>query len=211
MSASDVDTFFDELEVWGAECLALRTIALDVGLTEEWKWKQPCYTHAGKNVAMVSPFKNYASLSFFQGVLLTDSAQRLTVPGKDSQSARQWRFDSAEQIGNDRELIAAYLREAMDHVDAGTSVPFTAKDELVFPDELLERFQTIPGLEEAFRSLTPGRQRGFILNIESAKQSKTRLARVDKHTDRILAGKGIHDCVCGKSTKMPRCDGSHAR
>lgn len=209
--ARDVDDFFDGLEAWGEECRRLRLIALATGLAEEWKWKQPCYTHAGKNVAMISPFKKYASLSFFQGVLLKDEATLLTTPGKDSQSARQWRFASVEEIAQHEATIAEYLSEAMGHVDAGTKVDFSAKDELVLPDELIERFQTVDGLEDAFMALTPGRQRGFILHIDGAKQSATRRARVDKHIERILAGKGIHDCICGKSARMPRCDGSHAR
>lgn len=208
---AEVDDFFDGLTMWAEECRALRAIVLTSRATETWKWKQPCYTHNGKNVAMISPFKNYASLSFFQGVLLSDDAKLLTTPGKDSQSARQWRFHSVEEVEEHRETIAAYITEAMGHVDLGTNVEFSAKDELVYPDELIDAFEAVDGLEDAFLSLTPGRQRGYVLFIEGAKQTATRAGRVDKHVARILAGKGIHDCHCGKSERMPRCDGSHAR
>ena len=211
MSLPEVDAFFAELDDWADECRALRPLVLAAGVAEEWKWKQPCYTHGGKNVAMISPFKHHASLSFFQGVLLADSAGLLTPPGKDSQSARQWRFTCVEEIEQQAASITAYVAEAMRLVDAGTAVDFSAKDELELPDELVERFEGVPGLEDAFMNLTPGRQRGFVLHIAGAKQSATRSARVDKHLDRILAGKGIHDCICGKSDRMPRCDGSHAR
>jgi len=211
MSRPEVDAFFAELDAWADECRALRTILVDAGLTETWKWKQPCYTHTDKNVAMISPFKNHASLSFFQGVLLTDEAGLLTVPGKDSQSARQWRFTSVEDIAAHRSTVVAYLEEAVRHVDEGTAVDFTAKDALELPAELVARFADVDGLEEAFMGLTPGRQRGFVLHIDGAKQSATRSARVEKHLDRILAGRGIHDCICGKSARMPRCDGSHSR
>lgn len=208
---TEVDNFFDELDLWADECRALRSSVLAAGLIETWKWKQPCYTHLGKNVAMISPFKNYASLSFFQGVLLADEGKVLSSPGKDSQSARQWRFGSVEEIQDHAALIGAYIAEAMGHVDAGTKVAFPAKEKLAFPDELIDKFQSVTGLEEAFLSLTPGRQRGYVLFIEGAKQSATRAGRVDKHIERILAGKGIHDCYCGKSERMPRCDGSHAQ
>ena len=90
-------------------------------------------------------------------------------------------------------------------------VEFTAKDELELPDELVDRFEDVAGLEDAFFALTPGRQRGFVLHISGAKQSATRASRVEGHIERILAGKGIHDCVCGRSARMPRCDGSHSR
>jgi len=209
--ATDVDNFFDEMTLWGDACRELRAIALASGLVEGWKWKQPCYTHAGKNVAMISPFKNYASLSFFQGALLKDEARLLTTPGKNSQSARQWRFVSVAEVEEHRDVVAAYLAEAIGHVDEGRVVEFAAKDQLVLPAELLNRFRTVDGLEDAFAALTPGRQRGYVLFIDGAKQATTRYGRIDKHVERILAGKGIHDCHCGLSERMPRCDGSHAR
>lgn len=209
--ATEIDGFFADAEQWREEMLALRPLVVASGLHEEWKWRQPCYTHRGKNVVMIAPFKSHCTLSFFQGVLLSDTEGLLTSPGKDSQSARQWRFTSVEEIVRRSDTIAAYLDEAMGHVDAGTAVEFTAKDTLQLPDELIERFDQVDGLEDAFHDLTPGRQRGFVLHINGAKKSSTRSSRVDGHVDRILAGKGIHDCVCGKSARLPRCDGSHSR
>ena len=63
--------------------------------------------------------------------------------------------------------------------------------------------------KKAFEGLTPGRQRAYNLYFTAAKQSKTRVDRIEKYTERILSGKGINDCVCGKSKRMPNCDGSH--
>jgi uncharacterized protein YdeI (YjbR/CyaY-like superfamily) len=50
-----------------------------------------------------------------------------------------------------------------------------------------------PKLRTAFEALTPGRQRGYLLYFSSAKQSKTRMARVEKSLKQILAGKGMDD------------------
>lgn len=211
MSSTAIEAFFDDAPTWRNEMTTLRPLVLAAGLDEDWKWKQPCYTAAGKNVVMIAPFARYCALAFFQGVLLDDPAGLLVTPGANSQSARQLRFTSVDEIEEHREAIDAFLAEAVTHAEQGTAVSFTAKDELVLPAELLERFDTVDGLEAAFTALTPGRQRGFVLHIDGAKKQSTRLARVDKHTERILAGKGIHDCVCGKSARMPRCDGSHAR
>jgi len=41
--------------------------------------------------------------------------------------------------------------------------------------------------------LTPGRQRAYLLHFSSAKQAKTREARVEKCTPQILKGKGMDD------------------
>ncbi|MFW2383934.1 MAG: DUF1801 domain-containing protein [Acidimicrobiales bacterium] len=208
---SQIEGFFASADQWPDVVNVLRKLVLAAGLVEEWKWRQPCYTHNGKNVVMIAPFAEYCALAFFQGVLLTDHDRLLVAPGKDSQSARQLRFTSSTEVAEHEAIIAAYLTEAMGHVDAGTRVEFSAKEDLELPVELVDKFDEVDGLEEAFMALTPGRQRGFVLQISGAKQSSTRNARVEKHIERIMAGKGIHDCICGKSGRMPRCDGSHAR
>ena len=64
-------------------------------------------------------------------------------------------------------------------------------------------------LKKAFEALTPGRQRAYNLFFNAAKQSATRYSRIDSYTERILNKKGINDCVCGLSKRMPGCDGSH--
>ena len=64
-------------------------------------------------------------------------------------------------------------------------------------------------LQTAFKNLTPGRQRGYLLHFSKPKQSKTRESRIAKNIERILKGQGLNDCICGFSKRMPNCDGSH--
>lgn len=45
-------------------------------------------------------------------------------------------------------------------------------------------------LGQAFYALTPGRQRSYVINLNSAKKLETRIARIIKFRDKILAGKG---------------------
>ncbi|MBM4252991.1 MAG: hypothetical protein FJ146_13545 [Deltaproteobacteria bacterium] len=61
------------------------------------------------------------------------------------------------------------------------------------PDELREAFRKSARLEAAFKALTPGRQRAYVLHISGAKQAATRKARIAKLKPRILAGKGLND------------------
>ena len=45
-------------------------------------------------------------------------------------------------------------------------------------------------LAEAFHALTPGRRKSYMFALNQAKQTATRVARIEKFRDRIIAGKG---------------------
>ncbi len=178
---------------WQAELQLLRSIALDCGLTEELKWKAPCYTYAKHNVAMISALKDCATLSFFKGALLEDPHGILVRLGPNCQAARLVRFTSVQSIREREQAIKALLRSAIEVESSGKKVEFIAKDKLVFPEELERKFDASPSLRSAFEALTPGRRRGYILYFAAAKQSKTREARIEKWTPQILKGLGMHD------------------
>lgn len=204
-----VDNFFAKLTNWRDELEQLRMIVLDCGLVEQLKWGQPCYMYGKSNVLMIAPFKDNCVISFFKGALLSDSAGLLVKPGEDSQSFRIIRFRSVDEVVRVSHHIKAYIYEAIEVEKAGLVVPKKPHEDYVLPEELLQKFDEVPGLKSAFEALTPGRQRAYILHFSSAKQSATRTARIESYQDRILNGKGITDCVCGMSKKMPGCDGSH--
>jgi uncharacterized protein YdeI (YjbR/CyaY-like superfamily) len=171
----------------------MRKIVWECGLTEELKWKAPCYTQDGKNILMVGAFKNHAVISFFKGVLLSDAKGILEKPGENSQSARLIRFDSVDAIRDLEADLKAFIAQAIQVEQAGTKVDFSAKDEIVIPSELERKFDSLPALRDAFFALTPGRQRGYVLYFQNAKQTKTRVARIEKYVPRILEGLGFHD------------------
>jgi uncharacterized protein YdeI (YjbR/CyaY-like superfamily) len=84
-----------------------------------------------------------------------------------------------------------------------------AHDEYEVVPEFEVKLAEDQGLKTAFYALTPGRQRGYLLHFSNAKQSSTRLNRIEQVRSRILKGKGMTDCICGLSKRMPNCDGSH--
>mgnify|MGYP002713075829 CR=1 FL=1 len=178
---------------WRNELIKLRSIVLDCGLTEELKWGVPCYTYKKANVAIVSAFKEYCAISFFKGVLLQDEHKLLDKPGDNTQSARIIKIISARQIEELESIIKAYVYEAIEVEKAGLKVDFKEKHELEYPEELLIKFNENSSLKTAFEALTPGRQRGYILHFTQPKQSKTRTARIEKYTDKIMAGLGFFD------------------
>jgi uncharacterized protein YdeI (YjbR/CyaY-like superfamily) len=141
--------------------------------------------------------------------LLQDNNSLLSKPGENSQAMRFLKFTNVKEIQELKSVIKNYIYEAIEIEKAGLKVVFKSNTEL----ELAEEFQIIldknPALNTAFKALTPGRQRAYNLYFSAPKQSKTRQSRIENYIPRILNGKGINDCVCGMSKKMPSCDGSH--
>jgi uncharacterized protein YdeI (YjbR/CyaY-like superfamily) len=174
-------TWRDELETW-------RAIVLESELTEEWKWRAPCYTLEAKNVAILGGLKEYCALSFFRGALLKDPDGILTAPGKNTQAGRLVRFNEVRQIVELEPVLQAYIAEAVAVEKAGLTVDFKQKRELVLPDELHAAFDERPELKAAFHALTPGRQRACVLHFSGAKRSATRRSRVEKCAPRTLDG-----------------------
>lgn len=194
MSGADprVEAFFAAQTQWRQELTALRTILIAGGLTEDFKWRSPVYTFGGANVAILWGFKDHAALGFFKGVLLKDDAGLLEAPGENSRSARLMKFTAADQVTQAGPAICDFVRQAIDAERAGLKVAFP-KDDLPYPDELIDRLDENPDLRAAFEALTPGRRRGYVLHFSQPKQAATRTARIAKYAPRILAGKGMND------------------
>ena len=204
-----VDQFLEKETRWKEELSALREIVLSTGLTEEYKWKQPCYTHEGSNVLILGSFKASCVISFFKGALLNDKDGLLEFAGEHSQSAKLLRFTSVEEVVRLKHKILGFIKAAIELENMGVKVPKGSAPELLIPDELKEKWKKDNAFEKAFLSLSPGRQRAYLMFFTAAKQPATRMTRIEKYIPRILQGKGINDCVCGLSKKMPGCDGSH--
>jgi len=171
----------------------LRAIVLSCPLTEELKWGKPCYTFEGKNIVLIIGFKEYCALLLGKGALLKDPKGILVKAGENTQAARQIRFTDLGQITKLAGTLKAYLQEAIAAEKAGLEVAYKKISEYAIPEELQARFDEMPALKKAFQSLTPGRQRFYLMHFSSAKQSTTRIARIEKCTPQILAGKGMND------------------
>lgn len=209
MSKAEIEVYFNDAPLWQKEMKALRAILQNLDIEETYKWKQPCYVSDGKNICIIGAFKAYCVVSFFKGALLQDRENVLEAPGKNSQATKMLRFTSLQAIEADKDLIIEYVNEAIAIEEAGLRVAFKDASTYTIVPELQAFFDEISEFKSAFYALTPGRQKGYLLHFEAAKHSKTRLQRIEKAMDRIYAGKGIQDCICGHSKRMPRCDGSH--
>ena len=188
-----VDDRLQRTTRWRDEFTLLRDIALASGLDEDVKWGSPCYTLDGKNVALIHGFKDYCAVLFFKGALMKDPLGRLIQQTDAVQAARQMRFTSAAEIGRSREVLLAYIHEAAAIEASGQKVAFKSTQAFEVPAEFQSALDGDLALKKAFEALTPGRQRAYLLHIGSAKQAKTRAARVEKSAPRILEGKGLDD------------------
>lgn len=205
----ELELYFSNLGLFKPILNNLRNILLSCGLIEEVKWKVPCYTYKGKNIVVLGEFKDNCTLSFFKGSLLQDSDGFLTKPGENSNVFRIIRFKSMDDFINVEPFLKAYIFEAIEIEKSGAKLPSIDIATMEIPDELTQNFKRNEQFKKAFESLTPGRQRAYIMFFSAAKNAQTRLDRIEKFKNQIMDGKGMNDCTCGLSRKMPACDGSH--
>lgn len=182
----ELDPFFAPTKRWSGEMSALRVLVLESELEEERKWYQPVYTLNGKNVMIVSSFKNHCVLSFFKGVLLKDPHKLLVSPGEQSQSVRVLRFTSTDEIHNKAHIIRAYIAEAIANEKAGRTIKLKSIAEREVPEELQTVLKKNPKFKIAFDALPPGRRRMYLMHVGGAKQASTRIARAQKCMEEVL-------------------------
>ena len=188
-----VNWFFEKDTAWQEAYAELRRYALSTKMTEELKWGVPCYTVNDTNVVLIHGFKEYCALLFHKGALMSDPHALLIQQTKNVQAARQLRFKSVDEIIKKKKIILQYLKEAIEIEKSGKKVELKKTEEFEMPEEFSKLLKEMPELKKAFESLTPGRQRGYLLYFAQAKQAKTREARIEKHLDKILSGKGLDD------------------
>lgn len=188
-----VNFFFNDAKQWKKEFEKLRTIALSTELVEDLKWGCPCYTYEGKNIFLIHGFKEYCALLFFKGALMKDPDHILIQQSKNVQAARQIRFTDVERINDLEKILQAYMFEAVEIEESGAKVEMKKTKEFEMAEEFQSKLDQDPALKEAFKALTPGRQRAYLLHFSSAKQSKTREARIEKCIPQIMDGIGLND------------------
>lgn len=174
---------------WRQGLKDLRNICKKAGLVECVKWGHPCFMHAGRNIAIIGALRSDFRLSFFNAALMKDPDGALEKQGPNTQHKDMLRFTDSAQVAGREAIIRSYLKEAMDYADAGIKPPkeITTID---LPEELIEALDADHELAEAFHALTPGRQKSYAINLNSAKTAETRIARIEKFRPKIIAGKG---------------------
>ena len=190
-SASENKGIWKYSSKWEEELLQLKSIIDKTELTETTKWGGPVYVYEKKNVVGIGGFKDYFTIWFFNGVFLKDEKKKLINAQEDrTKSLRQWRFTSKEEI-NEKEILE-YIAEAIENEKQGKIIKPSKKEAII--SELLEKEMIQnPALATAFQKFSPYKQYEFLEYIESAKQEKTKLARIEKVISMILENIGLND------------------
>ena len=183
------DTAECSARLWLGGLAALRDLCRGAGLVETVKWGHPCYTHAGRNIALIGALRGDFRLSFFNAALMRDPDGVLERQGPNTRHPDVMRFGSGADVAAKAATIRAYLAEAMGYAEAGIKAP-KAEAGLDLPEDLVEALDADAELAEAFHALTPGRQRSYVVNLSGAKAAETRLRRIAGFRGHILAGKG---------------------
>jgi uncharacterized protein YdeI (YjbR/CyaY-like superfamily) len=192
------DDFYNAQQQWHEELNTLRELILSAGLKEEIKWGGPIYTHNGKNIVGLAGFKSYFGIWFYQGVFLEDKHKLLINAQEGTTKAlRQMRFTSLKK--DDLPIILSYVKEAILNQESGVEMKADRNKPILIPNELAKLFKENQTLEQCFSQFKKTQQREFAEYISTAKQDKTRQARLEKIIPMIAQGLGLNDKYRSKS------------
>jgi len=188
---STVDEYIERSH-FGEALTVLREIINSTELEETFKWSLPTYTLNGKNVLGLGAFKNHFGIWFFNGVFLRDEKHLLSSAQEKTKGLRQMRFESISEI--DKNAVLAYVKEAIANQKLGKELkPDKKGGKVTIPDELNDALNKDKTLLDAFKSLTPYKQREYAEYVVTAKRAETKQARLDKIIPMILKGIGLND------------------
>lgn len=177
-------------DLWEREIDFLKAIVNKTTLVETTKWGGIVYTHNGKNVLGIGGFKSYFGLWFFNGVFLKDEANLLVSGNETTKAQRQLRFNSLSEI--DEKLVLTYIKEAIQLEEKGVKHK-AEKSPLVLSAYFKAFLESNVAVKTAFEAFSLTKKKEFAEYIDTAKQEKTKEARLEKITPMILEGIGLND------------------
>lgn len=189
---TSVEEYIESQEKWTKALTILRDILNSTELEESLKWSAPVYSINGKNVIGLGAFKDHFCIWFFNGVFLKDDNNRLEKAQEKTKALRQMRFNSIDDIN--KHAVLEYVKEAIENQKLGKEFKPERKGKTVeIPIELKETLKSSADLNQAFKALTPGKQREYCDFISTAKREDTKKKRIEKIIPMIQQGMGLND------------------
>lgn len=194
MKKITVEQYILNSGTWQPPLNMLRELMLALDMEETVKWGSPVYCINGKNVVGIGFFKAYTGLWFYQGVFLEDRHDKLiNASEEETRALRQWRFQSADEIEADLDLIIAYVKEAIENARKGKEIKPVRNKPFQIPAELKSAMEKDPALHKSYHLLSHSKRRDYAHFIDQAKRKETREKRLAKSIPLIMEGKGLMD------------------
>jgi uncharacterized protein YdeI (YjbR/CyaY-like superfamily) len=189
---TSVEEYIEKNSHFAKELSLLRNIMISTEMEEHLKWNAPVYSIDGKNVIGLGAFKSHFGIWFFHGVFLKDDKNLLEQAPEKTKGLRQMRFESMADI--DKNAVLSYVKEAINNQRLGREIKPESKGKKVnIPEELNTALNDNSVLNDAFKLLTPGKQREYSDYINTAKREETKFSRIEKITPMIIKGVGLND------------------
>jgi len=188
--AVKIESYFNKAN-FKDKLLQLRSIFIELGLTETLKWGLPTYTFLDKNLAGLASFKNHFGIWFFQGALLSDPLNLLVAGQEKTVAMRQLKYNAKDQI--DETIVKNFILEAMENAKNQNVISPNKSKELVIPELLKEEFDLNKEVFEKFNKFSLTDKRDFTDYIRGAKKEETQKRRFLKVLAYIEAGTGLND------------------
>ncbi len=194
MKKITVDAYILNSGAWQPVLNMLRELMLALDMEETVKWGTPVYCINGKNVVGIGFFKAYTGLWFYQGVFLEDKQGKLiNASEEETRALRQWRFQSADEVEADLDLIISYVKEAIENARKGKEIKPIRNKPFQVPAELSDAMAKDPALHKSYHLLSHSKRRDYARYIDQAKRTETREKRLAKSIPLIKEGKGLMD------------------
>lgn len=189
---NSVEEYIEVNSHFSDELIILRDIMNSTELEEVIKWNSPVYELNGKKVLGFGAFKHHFGIWFFNGVFLKDEKNLLEQAHETTKGLRQMRFGSKQEI--DKNVVLSYVKEAIVNHKLGKEIkPERKGNKVSVPEELKAVLNDNSVLHDAFKLLTPGKQREYGEYIDTAKREETKFSRIEKIKPMILKGIGLND------------------
>jgi uncharacterized protein YdeI (YjbR/CyaY-like superfamily) len=160
-------------------------------VVEEWKWSSPHFTYKSRPLAHMAAFKQHCGFGFWKGSLVVEPGDN-----KGSEAAGQFgRLTSLDDLPPD-EVLAGYVRQAMELTDSGAKAPPRPtkhpKPDLATPDDLAAALARNPAAQASFDGFSPSQRREYLEWITDAKSEATRAKRLEQAVEWMSEGKARH-------------------
>jgi uncharacterized protein YdeI (YjbR/CyaY-like superfamily) len=176
---------------WDDELEILRNIINKTQLVATTKWGGEVYTNNNKNIIGIGGWKHFFTIWFFNGVFLKDELNVLVNANEGiTKGLRQWRFTSKDEI-NEKQILA-YIKEAIVNEEKGLSIK-PEKKEVVISEFFNSELKKDKSFSEAFQKFTPFKQKEFLEYVDTAKQEKTKITRMEKIKPMVMNNIGLND------------------